>query len=321
VLSDVKMPGIDGIGLLYEVRKRYPEVAVLMLTACEDISMAVTAMKSGALDYVQKPFELERVKTAVRNGLRRNAQMRRESARIRTLEQTVKQQTMELQGLLRNLEQASAGTLEALVAALDAREHEMQAHSRRVADYTVYLAQHMGVLENELETIRQGAMLHDIGKIGVPDSILLKSGPLTAEEWMQMRRHPQIGFWILNGIDQLRPAAEIVLSHHERYDGTGYPSRLSGAEIPLGARIFAVTDTLDAITSLRPYHRGQSFEAAREEIAANSQAQFDPEVVNGFLDIPAPVWSEIRNRTLADTGRKVTALPRMVLHECRLENC
>jgi len=163
-------------------------------------------------------------------------------------------------------------------------------------------------------------MLHDIGKIGISDNILLKPAPLTDREWREMQRHPQIGYWILNAVETLRPAAEIVLSHHERFDGSGYPRRLRGEEIPLGARIFSVVDSFDAITSDRPYQRVQPYETAREEIALNSGVQFDPLVVTAFLRVPPGVWSAIRNRTLAEGSRPSTGVPPMVLEPCRLNN-
>jgi putative two-component system response regulator len=317
VLSDVKMPGMSGMSLLSEVRRINPEIGVLMLTGCEDISTAVEAMKKGAFDYLLKPFDLPRVEAAVRHAIERQSALREQADRLERLEETVRDQTVRLRTLLGNLNEASEGTLEALVAALDAREHETKAHSRRVAEYTVYLAGRTGIDGEPLDTIRRGAMLHDVGKIGISDNILLKPAPLSDAEWGQMRRHPQIGFWILEGIESLRSAAEIVLSHHERYDGLGYPRGLRGEEIPLGARIFSVADSLDAITSDRPYQRGQSMEAARKEILLNSGAQFDPAVVASFVRIPPDVWHDIRNRTSAESVRPIPDVPPVVLEQCR----
>ena len=153
---------------------------------------------------------------------------------------------------MNQLQEASQETLEALVTALDAREKETQAHSKRVSEYSVHLAGAMGVGGAELEVIRQGSMLHDIGKIGVPDRILLKPGSLSEDEWVEMRKHPEIGSWIVSGVESLKRAADIVISHHERFDGKGYPAAVSGQRIPLGARVFAVADCLDAILSDDP---------------------------------------------------------------------
>jgi len=291
-----------------------------MLTGCENVSTAVDAMKGGAFDYVLKPFRLDQVETSVREALKRQSDLREQAGRLEQLEKTVREQTVQLHTLLGDLNEASEGTLEALVAALDAREHETKAHSRRVAEYTVYLARGMNLPDEAIETIRRGAMLHDIGKIGISDNILLKPSRLTEREWREMQRHPQIGYWILDAVETLRPAAEIVLSHHERFDGRGYPRGLRGEDIPLGARIFSVVDSFDAITSDRPYQRGKPYETAREEIAMNSGVQFDPLMVSAFLHVPAGVWSAIKSRTLAEGSRPLAGLPPMVLESCRLSN-
>lgn len=313
VLSDIRMPGMDGIVLLGEIGRRHPETGVLMLTGCEDVSMAVAAMKAGALDYVVKPFRLEDVGGALHNALERRRERLDRAAHVKNLEEAVQRQTVEVRRLLAHLDEASESTLDALLAALDARERETKAHSKRVGEYAVHLARVLGVRGEELEVIRRGAMLHDIGKIGIPDGILLKPGQLTEAEWQEMRRHPQIGYWILSAVEPLRGAAEIVLCHHERYDGRGYPRGLQGEVIALGARIFSVVDTLDAMMSDRPYHRGASWEEARREIAANAGTQFDPAIVAAFLEVPVEVWSEIRDRTLREPERPHGAITPLVL--------
>jgi putative nucleotidyltransferase with HDIG domain len=212
------------------------------------------------------------------------------------LERLVHERTSELNGALRDVEESYRFTLEALAAALDAREHETRTHSHRVREYASTLAQQLGLRGNELINIGRGALLHDVGKIGVPDSILLKPAKLTPEEWVQMKRHPQVGYEILRGISFLVSAAEIVLTHQERWDGNGYPQGLSGLDIPLGARIFGVVDTLDAMTSDRPYRKAQSFEAAREEVRRCSGTQFDPMVAEAFLSIPPETWKSIHDQ-------------------------
>jgi putative nucleotidyltransferase with HDIG domain len=313
VLSDVRMPGMDGLALLEEIVRRFPDVAVVMLTGCEDVGMAVGAMKTGALDYVLKPFLVGDVEKSVRKALDRRTEALEKAAYLRQLEDAVRRQTVELQQTLAHLEQASEITLDALVAALDAREHETRAHSKRVGEYTVHLARQLGVDGEALEVIRRGAMLHDIGKIGIPDRILLKPGGLTEGEWREMRRHPQIGYWILSGVESLRSAADIVLCHHERWDGKGYPRGLRGEFITLGARIFSITDSLDAMTSNRPYHRGVSWDEARREIVANAGTQFDPEIVRRFMEVPADTWREICDRSLAEPVRTVPEIAPLVL--------
>jgi len=297
VLTDVRMPGMNGLELLAEVVRTRPAVGVLMLTACEDLTLAVNAMRIGALDYILKPFRLSEITVSVQEALERRRNQLEQTERMRLLEETVNERTVELRRMLDRLHDASETTLEALVAALDAREHETKAHSKRVSEYTLYLAREMSVDPTQLDVIRRGAMLHDIGKIGISDTILLKPGKLTAEEWVVMQKHPQIGYWILDGIDALKSASDIVLSHHERYEGGGYPRGLKGEGIPLGARIFAVADTLDVMTSDRPYRKALSYDEARLEITRFSGRQFDPEVVKHFLQVPLEVWTEIRTST------------------------
>ncbi len=172
---------------------------------------------------------------------------------------------------------------EALVAALDAREHETGEHSKRVACHTLVLAKRFTGDEERLRQIYWGALLHDLGKIGVPDAVLLKPGPLSADEQALMHAHPEKGYAILKNVRYMTEAAELVLAHEERFDGSGYPRGLVGAAIPFGARLFAVIDTLDAMTSDRPYRRGLPFDAARDEIVRFAGTQFDPAAVEAFL--------------------------------------
>ncbi len=192
-----------------------------------------------------------------------------------------------------------AGFAEALAAALDARENETGAHSRRVACHTLVLARRFTSDPEELQQVYWGALLHDIGKIGIPDSILLKQGVLTDAEWRVMRRHPEIGHAILVRTPLLSLAAEIVLAHEEHFDGNGYPRALAGEQIPLWSRLFAVIDTLDAMTSDRPYRRGLSFDAARSEIVLQSGRQFDPVAVDAFL-AEEPALREMVERKCAE---------------------
>ncbi|MBI4316395.1 MAG: GAF domain-containing protein [Chloroflexi bacterium] len=197
--------------------------------------------------------------------------------------------------LFTDLESSYEGTLDALAGALDLRDHETQGHSRRVTEYTVELARQAGVNGDDMIQVRRGALLHDIGKIGVPDRVLLKPGPLDDEERAEMRRHPLLGYEMLVGIPFLTRAAEIVLAHQERYDGEGYPCRLKGEDIPLGARLFAVADTFDAITSDRPYRAGRPYEVAAAEIKKESGKQFDPLAVEIFQSVSPEKWQAIRS--------------------------
>ena len=190
--------------------------------------------------------------------------------------------------------EAYQSTLSALVAALDARESETADHSQRVVRFTLAIADKLDVPADEREQIGRGALLHDIGKIGVADSILLKPGPLTGCEWAEMRRHPEIGHQILRGIPFLASAAEIVLCHQERWDGGGYPRGLVHGEIPLGARIFAIADTFDAMTSDRPYRQASTIAQARREIGRCAGSQFDPRCVRAFLALPEAELLDLR---------------------------
>ena len=286
VLCDVKMPEHDGLWLLDHVLQRHPHAAVVMLTGFGDTESAVDCLKRGAADYLLKP---PRVTELVRAIERAWSKSRLTSARARYhqgLARRVRERTAELTTALGGIALSYSNTLVALVNALDAREHETSDHSQRVVRYTLAIAARMGIRDGQLEHIGRGALLHDIGKIGVPDSILLKPGPLTPTEWAEMRRHPEVGYRILQTIEFLRPAAEIVLAHQERWDGGGYPRRLRGEAIPLGARIFAIADTLDAMTSDRPYRKAATFAQARMEIARCGGTQFDPRCVVAFTRIP-----------------------------------
>ena len=286
ILCDLKMPEHDGLWLLDQVIPRHPHAAVVMLTGYGDTESAVECLKRGAADYLLKPPRVTELVRAIERAWSRSRLATARARYHQGLARQVREKTVELTSALRRVGDAYSSTLSALVHALDAREHETSDHSQRVARYTLGTAARMGITGAVLDDIGRGALLHDIGKIGVPDSILLKPGPLTAAEWVEMRKHPDVGFRILQNIAFLAPAAEIVLSHQERWDGGGYPRRLKGEEIPLGARIFMLADTLDAMTSDRPYRKAASFEQARAEIDRCAGTQFDPRCVEAFLAIP-----------------------------------
>jgi len=196
-------------------------------------------------------------------------------------------------------------TLEALSAALDLRDRETEGHSRRVVEYTARLAKQIGLEEEGIKDIRRGALIHDIGKIGVPDAVLLKPGSLNDKERKIIERHPRAGHDMLIGIPYLKEEIKIVLSHQEKWDGSGYPRGLRGEEIPLGARLFAIADTFDAITSDRPYRKGQSYEFARKLIEEESGKQFDPQAVAAFTTIPPAEWMQIRTRVMEEIERRL----------------
>lgn len=294
VISDLRMPGLDGLELLRSVRKVRPHLAFIMATGVNDARFGVEAMKEGADDYLVKPLNFEAVVKSLDYSMdRERLEIELENYRA-TLEKMVDERTQQLQAAIHKVELTYDETLQALAAALDLRDNETSDHSRRVMAYCLEIAKALGCDPVQVNIIARGALLHDIGKIGIPDSIMLKPGPLTDTERSVMEKHVKIGYDLLKGISFLAGAAEIVLTHHERFDGTGYPQGLIGAEIPLGARVFALADTLDAITSDRAYRRAQSYGAAHEEISRVSRSQLDPLVVSVFLSISEATWERIR---------------------------
>jgi putative nucleotidyltransferase with HDIG domain len=248
----------------------------------------------GAFDFITRPYDLRTIGPVAMRALEHRRLVRENRFYQQKLEQKVLDRTVELDDALHEIQESYRVTLEALVASLDVREHETRAHSQRVREYTLALARQMGLEGDELIQVGRGALLHDVGKIGVPDAILLKKGALTPGEWVEMRKHPQIGYDILRSINFLAPAAEIVLCHQERWDARGYPNGVGGTDIPMGARVFAVADTLDAMTSDRPYRKALSFEAAASEIRRCSGSQFDARIVEAFLSIPQVRWMSIQ---------------------------
>jgi putative nucleotidyltransferase with HDIG domain len=303
MLSDLMMADLDGIGLLERTKEGYPDMPVVMVTAVHDISVALAAIRNGAYDYLLKPFEREQLLATVRRALE-NRRLKLENRRYQTeLERMVEARTEQLQKAMTNLERSYDITLEALGDALDLKDAETEGHSKRVTAFTIAIAKRMGLPREQIAMIARGAFLHDIGKMAIPDKILLKPGPLDPDEITEMREHCYRGFQMLKKIPFLAEAAEIVYSHQEFYDGSGYPRGLKGEEIPLGARIFAVADTLDAITSDRPYRRKRSIAEARTEIELWSERQFDPEVVKTFLSMPEKIWDDLRKDIDAQINR------------------
>lgn len=303
VVSDLRMPGISGMELLDEARRRHPHVAFLVTTGVDDVDVGVQAMRSGADDYLIKPLVESAVVASLERALQKHAlELQVENYR-QHLEDMVAERTGQLQTALQQVERSYEDTLQALGAAIDLRDNETGGHSQRVCHYSLEIARAMSWLDKHLGSLARGAYLHDIGKLGVPDGILLKPGPLTADERKIMQQHSQVGFDLVKDIPFLADAAEIILTYHERYDGGGYPRGLKREEILPSARIFAVADTFDAITCNRPYRRASSFESARKTICQCSGSQFDPQVVGAFLSIPGETWLKI-----ARNHRQVAAI-------------
>ena len=303
VLTDIVMQDVNGITLLDRLHAQQPSLPVVMVTAIHDISVAIDSMRRGAYDYLLKPFEREHLLNTVRRALSHRQSLEESHNYQQSLEQMVRARTEMLRHAMEDLEHSYDVTLEALGDALDLKDSETEGHSKRVTAYTIALARAMGIAPNEIKVIARGAFLHDVGKMAIPDKILRKPGVLTEDEQGVMREHCSRGYQMLRKIPFLSEAAEIVYCHQEHFDGSGYPNRIRGREIPIGARIFAVADTLDAITSDRPYRRSRTFDAAREEILRYSGTQFDPTVVEVFLKIPNELWQELRSEISGQNKR------------------
>lgn len=300
VLTDIKMNGRDGLWLLEQVHRNHPDASVVLMTGFGQVDTAVRALKHGAEDYLTKPIRIHELSASIERALQSRRLRIEHRAYQQGLETAVREKTRQLEAAYVEVNRSYDLTLEALVTALDARECETGLHSQRVVRLTTAIAERMGVSREDQRMMARGALLHDIGKIGVPDRVLLKPGKLDEEEWVEMRRHPEIGARILSGIPFLKPALEIVLTHQEKWDGTGYPGGLAGREIPLGSRIFAVADAVDAICSDRPYRRGRPFSWAREEIERCGGTQFDPDVVKAFLTITEEEYLRYRREHWRD---------------------
>ena len=294
ILSDIVMTGMTGLTLLDHVRTRHAEIPIVMVSGVSDVAVAIGTLRNGAYDYLLKPFERDQLLGTVLRALEYRALVEQNNVYRTHLEELVVARTEMLNSAIGDLERSYDITLEALGDALDLKDTETEGHSRRVTAYTIALARAMQLPPQEIRTMARGAFLHDVGKMAIPDAILLKPGRLTLDEQTTMREHCERGYQMLRKIPYLREAAEIVYSHQEHYNGSGYPRGLRGEEIPLGARIFAVADALDAITSDRPYRSATSFATARKEIRKNMGTQFDPQVVDVFLSMPDRIWEDLR---------------------------
>src|SRR5256886_9892992 len=288
---------MSGIALLQRIRATDGDAAVIVLTGAADVKTAIESLKLGAYDFIMKPVNVEELLIAADRALERRQLLIERRAYQAMLERRVEEATQHLTAAYQELEATYGTTLEALGSALDTRDIGTESHSRRVHGYALATAKEYGVPQELVRDLAHGVLLHDIGKIGIPDAILLKPGPLTAEEWTIMRRHPEIGKALIERIPFLRGAVPVVWSHHEKWDGSGYPRGLTGEEIPLGARIFMVVDAFDAMTFDRPYSKAKPFDVAKTEIKRCAGAHFDPAVVESFFRVPDALLEEIRRRS------------------------
>lgn len=309
VITDLMMAEMSGLQVLERSVARYPDVPVVMITGSHDMAIAMNALRRGAFDYLVKPIGREQLQVVMQRAIAHRRITQQNPGYWEKLEQLVTARTELLQKTMADLERSYDITLEALGDALDLKDSETEGHSKRVTAYTIALARAMGYGHDEIRMIARGAFLHDIGKMAIPDAILLKPGALTEEERTIMREHCARGYQMVRKIPYLRDAAEIVYAHQERYDGKGYPRGLRGDQIPFGARIFAIADTLDAITSDRPYRRASSFADARGEILKCSGSQFDPKLVELYASLPDDLWQDLRDEISAHMRRYQTYLP------------
>jgi len=288
VILDIRMPDVNGIDLLAEVKKKVPETEVVMITAYASVDTAASALRLGALDYLIKPFDRKAVMEVVEKGLSRRAESRKIRSRLDELQLANKTLRREIEKAFVNIQRHYLETVRSLVAAIDAKDSYTKSHQERVVMFAMLLGAELGLSAGEIDVLRQAAVLHDIGKIGVPEQILRKPEHLISEEFDIIRQHPVIGAEIISPVRFLSEVVQIVLHHHERFDGTGYPDGLKGAEIPLGARILAVADAVDAMLSDRPYARARTVAEVREELRRCSGTQFDPQLVKIALKIDLP---------------------------------
>jgi len=298
VISDITMSGMSGLEMIPHVKVVSPDTVIVMISGVQTIESAINTLRLGAFDYLMKPFDLRQVEAAVSRALDHHELIVAKRRYENHLEELVTQRTGELDDALNSLENAYRSTLRALTAALEARDAETHGHSERVVTFSLRLGREYGLNSQEMKSLEFGSLLHDIGKIGVPDAILRKPSKLTDEEWIRMREHPLHGQQILRDIKFLEGASRVVAQHHEKWDGSGYPLGLKGDEIDICARIFSVADAFDAITSDRVYRRGRTYEAAAQELDEWVGRQFDPKVVEAFHRVPQEDWDELRRQSL-----------------------
>ncbi len=285
------------IDFLRNIRAANPQLGIILLTSRENPKLAILLLEQGIVDQISSLDNLPAVLSAIYNEFRKREIRGRIESYSRNLRKLKSEQEKNLKRAM-DLEEIYDSTLENLMTALDLRDVETFGHSRTVAKYSQMLAKLLDIVDKpSLDNIRKGALLHDVGKIAIPDSILKKPSPLDPDEWEKIKLHPTLGYGLVKEIKMLEEVGNIILCHHERYDGAGYPSGLKKEEIPLEARIFALADALDAITSFRPYRERRDFKTAKEEIEANNGKQFDPRVVDAFCSLDLDTWEKIRFET------------------------
>jgi putative two-component system response regulator len=285
MLLDVNMPGMNGIELVPKIMELEPHIALLMLTAVNDATSAALCMQRGAMDYLTKPIDIAHLSRAIQRALQQR-KARLESQQLdKWLKQEVAVRTAEVQFERQNLERISVATLEALVNALEAKDPYLRGHSARIADMSAMVAAEMGRSDEEVELVRTGGRLHDIGKIGIREDVLGKQGPLTDVEYEHVKQHVVVGSQILSPLVHLAQVISFVRSHHERWDGKGYPDRLAGEAIPLGARIIGAVEIYDALSTSRPYQEKMEPNVAVERMQDLVGTVLDPDVYTALASV------------------------------------
>ena len=283
IISDIKMPEMDGIELLKRVKAMHPKMIVIIVTAYPEIDMAVEAMRVGAYDFIIKPADLDLVMLSVRRALEKKRLEEEVEIYHKNLERLVEERTVKLQQAYRTLKKAHLDSVKVLAEAIDAKDPYTRGHSDRVRRMSLQIATSLGFSEERVEALEYGALLHDIGKIGIKDEILQKPGVLSPEEYQTIQEHPLIGVKIVEGIEFFRDKILMIRNHHEHFDGRGYPDGLVGKAIPLEARIIAVPDAFDAMASLRPHRKAMPLRDILLEMEKCKGRQFDPNVLEVFL--------------------------------------
>jgi response regulator RpfG family c-di-GMP phosphodiesterase len=292
VLSDIHMPGMSGVDLLRQIKLQSQDLAVILITGAPDIDAALEAMRLGAYDHLSKPLNLAALEMTVDRALEKKRLVEENREYQRNLESMVQERTKQLSTANEDLQRLFTGSIKALAQALEAKDEYTQGHSARVAEESVNIARYLSLSDTEIQRMWLAGYLHDIGKIGIKEAVLNKPGKLNEEEWHLIQQHPVVAGRILGPIPELSDIIDIIVHHHERYDGSGYPDGLEGNAIPLGARILAVADTYDALTSRRPYRDSLTLEEAHRILEEAAGTYLDPVIARAFLNLKRGVKAE-----------------------------
>ncbi len=283
IISDMKMPEMTGIELLQKVKAIDPKMKMIMVTAYPDIDLAVNAMRLGAYDFIIKPADLDLIVMSVKKALESRRLEEEIEAYHNRMEELVEERTAKLQQAYRTLKKSHLDSVKVLAEAIDAKDPYTRGHSDRVKRMSLAIAKKMGFSEERLENLEYGALLHDIGKIGIKDEVLQKQAPLSSEEYQYIQEHPLIGVKIVEGVEFFKDKIPMIRHHHEHYDGNGYPDGLAGEAIPLEARIISLPDAFDAMTSARPHRNIMPLQNVLAELEKFKGKQFDPKVLDIFI--------------------------------------